>query len=93
MTLATIRLDSLGHLVAHGYAARLDCGPCGRGADLDVEALIAQLGGNYPLSDIRKHASCPHCGGAVTLSMRRTSITAKPDGHPMAIPVRRPPSG
>lgn len=90
MTLATIRLDSLGQLLAHGYAARLDCAPCGRGADLDIEALAAQLGGNFPLSEIRKHASCPHCGGPSRLTVRSAAITAKPDGHPVAIPVRRP---
>ncbi len=89
-TIAAVRLNTIGQLVEHGYAARLDCAPCARGADIDLESLTRQLGASFPLPEIRKHATCPHCGGGVTLSMRLAAAGPKPDGHPMAIRLRPP---
>jgi hypothetical protein len=87
-TIAAIRLNTIGQLIEHGYAARLDCAPCGRGADVDLDSLCRQLGAHFPLPEIRKHATCPHCGGAVSLAMRLAKAGPKPAGHPMAIRIK-----
>ncbi|MFA5122192.1 hypothetical protein [Zavarzinia sp.] len=86
--IAAVRLNTIGELSENGYAVRLDCPACQRGADVNLDSLIRQLGAQFPLIEIRRHATCPHCGGAVTLSMRLAAAGPKPQGHPMAIPVR-----
>ncbi|PWR22636.1 hypothetical protein [Zavarzinia aquatilis] len=85
-----LRLNTIGQLVENGYALRLDCVSCAEGADVDLEALIRQLGADFTLPELRRHAACPRCGGAVTLSMRLAAAGPKPAGHPMAIRLRPP---
>lgn len=89
--IAAVRLNTIGQLAEHGYAARLDCAPCEQGADIDLASLIRQLGPQFPVAEIRKHATCPRCGGAVSLSMRLEAAGPKPAGHPMAIRLRPTP--
>lgn len=82
-----LRLNTIGQLVENGYALRLDCAPCAEGADVDLDALIRQLGAGFTLPDLRRHAACPRCGGAVTLSMRLAAAGPRPAGHPMAMRI------
>lgn len=83
-----LRLNTIGQLAENGYALRLDCAPCVQGADVDLEALIRQLGADFTLPELRRHAACPRCGGAVTLSMRLSAAGPKPEGHPVAVRLR-----
>ncbi|PWR22193.1 hypothetical protein [Zavarzinia compransoris] len=86
--LPAVRLNTIGQIEEHGYALRLDCPSCARGADVDLPALLRQLGRDFTLPELRRHAACPHCGGAVTLTMRLEAAGTRPDGHPMAIRLK-----
>lgn len=85
---AAVHLNTIGQIAEHGYALRMDCPSCGKGADVDLESLIARLGAQFALPELRRHAACPHCGGAVGFSMRLAAAGTKPEGHPMAIRVK-----
>ncbi|MDD3445516.1 MAG: hypothetical protein PHS60_08910 [Zavarzinia sp.] len=84
----SVHLNTIGQLHENGYALRLDCKSCGRGADVDLDSLVRRLGPDFTLPEFRRHASCPHCGGAVSLTMRLAAAGTKPEGHPMAIRVK-----
>jgi hypothetical protein len=43
----SIRIETLGDLVAHGYCLNAMCERCYHRADLDMHALIAKLGASF----------------------------------------------
>jgi len=86
--LPAVRLNTIGQIEEQGYALRLDCPSCERGADVDLSALVRQLGADFALPELRRHAACPHCGAAVNITMRLAAAGTPPTGHPMAMRLK-----
>jgi hypothetical protein len=62
---------TLGAVRKHGMRLEAACktAGCGSFVTFDLDALIAQLGDEYPLPDTGPGIACEHCGGEMKFQL------------------------